>query len=435
MHKRFQELSALAATGQISREERTELDRHTRECTACREFLRDLSLMKTHVAAVVAAKRARTSEPPQGIRERFLRRAAGSGVTINAGPVLATAEPAVAADGSDAAPPAATVRRLVGDGSRAVHYALPVAACLLCGLAGYYLALRHPAEIPEPVLALRSLEVPLRIPAPLMVQMPQPPDNRLAQRVGLLEREGAEADRRIESLTAVLGKAQAESDALAQQLAAASQRAAAAAGFEQEFRSAIQRLQESDDRVRQLTSDLNTERSLRHRLELAQLPLPAPWPADKRSGLAEASDHVDVSARSAHNDFAELISARNLHIVDVYDSAGNGKRQRPFGRVFYVEGRSLVFYAYDLDGGPRANAKVAFHVWGERASVKSTTYNLGILRVDDVGESRWVLTFDDPKVLNRCDAVYVTAEAGNDVKREPRGRKILYAFLGSANHP
>jgi hypothetical protein len=434
MHKRFHELSALAATGQISREEKVDLERHMRECVACREFLRDVSPMKSHVAPVMAANCARSSEPPEGIRDRFLQRASASGLTIQAGPVLAVAAPPSAASERDAMFVPAT-SRMAGFGSRAVHYGLPAAACLLCGLAGYYLAQRHPAVVPEPVLALRSIEVPVRIPEPPIAQTPPPADNKLARRLELAERERQEAVQRMESLTAALAQARSDSSALAQQLATASERAVAAAGFEQQFKSSVQQLQDSQDRVRQLTSDLNAERSRRRRLELAALTLPASASPATRSDPLDHNLSHDSAAQSAGSDFAELISARNLHIVDVYDSAGNGKRQRPFGRVFYVEGRSLVFYAYDLEGEPRTGAKVAFHVWGEKASVKSTTYNLGILRVDDAGQSRWVLTFDDPKVLNRCDAIYVTAEAGSEVKREPRGRKILYAFLGSANHP
>jgi len=128
-----------------------------------------------------------------------------------------------------------------------------------------------------------------------------------------------------------------------------------------------------------------------------------------------------------------MIAARNLHIVDVYDTESNGERDLPFGRVFYVEGRSLVFYAYDLPQGKHASAKVAFHVWGETANVRDTTYNLGIMENDASGQIRWKLTFNDPKILNRINAVYITAQPGTKFK--PDGRKLMYAFLGSPNHP
>jgi hypothetical protein len=42
-----------------------------------------------------------------------------------------------------------------------------------------------------------------------------------------------------------------------------------------------------------------------------------------------------------------LFGARDLHIVDVYDVAGDGKTKRTYGRVYYVEKKLLVFYAFD----------------------------------------------------------------------------------------
>ena len=84
----------------------------------------------------------------------------------------------------------------------------------------------------------------------------------------------------------------------------------------------------------------------------------------------------------------ELVAARNLHIVDVYDADPSGKRQRAFGRVFYTEGRSLVFYAYDLEDQRQLKASVVFHMWGGKAGVKEVTHSLGILHKEDDGQAR-----------------------------------------------
>ena len=105
------------------------------------------------------------------------------------------------------------------------------------------------------------------------------------------------------------------------------------------------------------------------------------------------------------------------------------------GRVFYIEGKSLVFYAYDLDRPGRFRTDVAFHVWGGKVGAKDVIQNLGILRKDDGGQSRWKLTFDDPKVLARINSVYVTVEAANKKQTMPDGKKILFAYLGTPpNH-
>ena len=277
---------------------------------------------------------------------------------------------------------------------------------------------------------------PWEIPVPSFVPPHSPePDASKLQLIDSLKRGRADSQLHLEALGAELARAQSESAQLTRELASATDRASAGARFEAEFRAQAVRVQNAEDHVRQLQADLNTEREHRRRLEVASLLAPSNAKAEARIAKLESQLQRDREAKPDPGEFAQLVAARNLHIVDVYDTASNGQRQRSFGRVFYVEGRSLVFYAYDLAGQPRANTKVTFHVWGEKASVTSTTYNLGILRGDGEGQGRWLLTFDDPNVLNRINAVYVTAEAGTTGGHEPRGRKILYAFLGSANHP
>ena len=52
----------------------------------------------------------------------------------------------------------------------------------------------------------------------------------------------------------------------------------------------------------------------------------------------------------AHDrDIRDLMGARDLYIAEVYDVAKTGDTEKPFGRVFYTKGKSLIFYAYDLD--------------------------------------------------------------------------------------
>lgn len=46
---------------------------------------------------------------------------------------------------------------------------------------------------------------------------------------------------------------------------------------------------------------------------------------------------------TAGRDITDLMGARSLHVVDVYDGDGTGKNKKSFGRVFYTEGKSLVF--------------------------------------------------------------------------------------------
>ncbi len=148
----------------------------------------------------------------------------------------------------------------------------------------------------------------------------------------------------------------------------------------------------------------------------------------------ELGQQQEFSAKAG--DVRELVVARNLHIIDVHDRDGDGKNQRAFGRIFYTEGKSLIFYAYDLADPRKVDAKVSFYVWGERLGAEKPIRSLGIFHNDDVSDGRWVLTFDDPHVLAQINSVFVTVESSRKAIKEPGGRKILFAFLGDKpNHP
>ena len=128
--------------------------------------------------------------------------------------------------------------------------------------------------------------------------------------------------------------------------------------------------------------------------------------------------------------------ARNLHIIDVHDRDGDGKSQRAFGRIFYTEGKSLIFYAYDLADPRKLDAKVSFYVWGERLGAEKPIRSLGVFHNDDARDGRWVLTFDDPQVLAQINSVFVTVESSKKAIKEPSGKRVLFAFLGDKpNHP
>jgi len=134
-------------------------------------------------------------------------------------------------------------------------------------------------------------------------------------------------------------------------------------------------------------------------------------------------------------DITDLMGARNLHIIDVRDADGKGKNQKSFGRIFYTEGKSLIFYAYDLDQGKVSNAHSSFQVWGERLGEPTSVRSLGILFTDSKDLKRWALTVDDPQQLAEIDSLFVTLEPHQGA-RKPIGGKILFAFLGGkANHP
>jgi hypothetical protein len=144
----------------------------------------------------------------------------------------------------------------------------------------------------------------------------------------------------------------------------------------------------------------------------------------------------DQDVLAAETKLRELVGARNLHIVDVYDTDANGKTKKAVGRVFYTQGQSLVFYAYDLSTVRSDAGKYAYYVWGRRESNEESVRNLGTLDPDDVSQKRWMLKVNDAKALSNIDRVFVTLEQNGKLDLRPHGKKILSAYLGSpANHP
>lgn len=131
----------------------------------------------------------------------------------------------------------------------------------------------------------------------------------------------------------------------------------------------------------------------------------------------------------------ELFGARDLHIVDVYDVDIKGHTRRSYGRVYYVEKKLLIFYAFDLQDKKHNRAAAGFQAWGYRQPSDAQPESLGLFGVDDASANRWVLKVNNPRVLERIDAVFVTLEPPNG-SPSPRGRRLLYANLaGPANHP
>ncbi len=138
---------------------------------------------------------------------------------------------------------------------------------------------------------------------------------------------------------------------------------------------------------------------------------------------------------AADRDIRDLMSARDLYIAEVYDVGGNGKRKKPYGRVFYTKGKSLIFYAYDLDQQPGVKNANSFQAWGLRGPDRNSALSLGVMYADNSTNKRWVLRFDDPKALAEINAVFVTVEP-NGGSRVPQGQQVLFAYLKEEpNHP
>jgi hypothetical protein len=151
---------------------------------------------------------------------------------------------------------------------------------------------------------------------------------------------------------------------------------------------------------------------------------------EQQSEITKQQDLLDHD-----RDIRELMGARDLYIAEVHDVAGTAETDKTYGRVFYTKGKSLIFYAYDLDQEAGLRTASTFQAWGRRGVDKQQALSLGIFYEDNASKKRWVLKFDDAKTLANIDAVFVTVEPSGG-SHHPSGKQLLFAYLRvNPNHP
>jgi hypothetical protein len=437
-HRRFEEMCTLAVMGQLGGPQMYELNEHIATCCSCRKYLESIAEVSLQAAPLLAEKRKPLGSvaPPEGMRDRFLTRLAAEGsdskqrANQHPSPILIRPLMSFPLDQRlvESGPDDEPTKAPVGSVALVWRSAAAVAACAAIGLAGYYIGQRKHVQVPAQT-------------AQVLRFSPSVPHESLPtgeqDRVGQLQQQKAQLANELADVKDKLSKATSEDESLHDQLVAAREKLAK---LTTQVESASQRSsvpQEESGELWTLQAQIGnfSQRLAESEVKLdVQKQTSAELAAKLETTTADLRRESDL--KSATSEMGDLVAARNLHIVDVYDADTNGKRQRSFGRVFYVEGKSLVFYAYDLDDPGQHKANVVFHVWGGKAGVKEMTHSLGILNKDAAGDSRWAMTFDDPGVLAQINSVFVTAEPANKHSDEPHGKKILYAYFGSApNHP
>ena len=164
--------------------------------------------------------------------------------------------------------------------------------------------------------------------------------------------------------------------------------------------------------------------------ELTQLAMAREQALDQRDAeVARGQELLDHD-----RDIRELMGARELYMADVHDVSGKGTA-KTYGRIFYTKGKSLIFYAFDLDAQPSVQNAKSFQAWGRKGAGKEQARSLGIFYEDNASKKRWVLKADDPKTLEDIDAVFVTVEPHGG-SQHPSGKQLLFASLRiSPNHP
>lgn len=419
-----------------------ELSSHVAKCDGCREFLESVAQVSVQVMPLLAEAHGVGSDGsvPAGMRDRFLSRLAShsAGEDVARIGAFVMAKPMVLspferknpfkAENLDKTSERRSEFRITSAMWLVLEGVAAVAVCAAVGYVAFHLGARMSHKAP----AQTVVQAPLVSPPPTAA-----PDSANSERLAILEAQTAALQNELGKAREELSDSQVEKKSLSDSLLAVkAQLATIPASEEPSSRTSP----DSQTNAVQLASMQEQVDRLTRRLAESEIKLGTEKQAsDELAAKLDATQYElqrERDMKSAKSAMGDVVAARNLHIVDVYDADPSGKRQRSFGRVFYIENKSLVFYAYDLDAPENFRKNVTFHVWGGKAGVNDVSHSLGILHKDDDGQGRWAMTFDDPAVLAEINSVFVTAEPADRHTDAPRGKKVLYAFFGNKpNHP
>jgi hypothetical protein len=423
-HQKFKQLAALAMGKALTNNERMELDRHLRVCDSCRQVFDEYALISAEGMPFLAtaygfADDSEDWDDRPG-RNRLLARVQDQD---EASESLGFADPKADTLGMRPGFLRGTVL------FPWVGAALGACALIALALASYHLGMR----------SQRSVRTNQTAESGNM-------DDLVSQKMASETLVALQTSR----LQAQIIASQQESARLRDALAAAETRFAVLSGVkasrEEELRRVsaerdqlANQLHDAEKEYQLLQTELTTLRNEHDRVLLHTTSLESK--IDELTASVRDQDRKirdDEQYLSSDRDIRELMGARKLYIADVFDVDSRSRTRKPFGRVFYTQNKSLIFYAFDLDHGPGVKNASAFQVWGEKdaeSGEKTHATNLGILYMDSETNRRWVLRLDDPKQLAEIDAVFVTVEPHGG-SQKPTGKPFLYALLRrEANHP
>lgn len=421
----FAELCALSTSGELSIEETAKLREHVKTCGACAALLGEYASL-AHVGMV---KLAMELEPEKQVSQRYREKKverrfiAAYRIALTNGRPKASSKIGWPALASGCAPN----RRLIP------IFAIATAAVLLLCVAGAFELGRRieahsrnsvPIAAVLPTSSLPNAEKPdlqqQLIAARKSVDEIRTRFVKSEKRIAELSSEKASLLARVDELTQqdqasaeTLGAITQQRDSLQQQLSAV------LTTLGQLKRAMVQAQQDRQGALLQI-ADLETEIGELH--------------AEASNAISAASE--DEKFLAEDRDIRELMGARQLYIADVFDVQNDGRRSKPFGRIFYTKGKSLIFYAFDLQTQPGYRDAKAFQAWGKRDNSGTTPVSLGIFYLDNEQKRRWVLKSDNPDLLAKINAVFVTVEPHGG-SQKPTGKPFLEAYLHSLspNHP
>jgi hypothetical protein len=405
-HELYATLTALAAAGLLESEEFSDFRSHLTECSECHADYQALSVLVTRelpqgqssLRQRLATVRAK---PLQNSRQRFLRRARAEGLVFS--------------------------RDVESSPRSGTWYAYPVikwAAVAALVVASSSVAVYQFRQTPDTARTGTAA-------AQQIVDLKRQ-NSALTANLSQVNESLAIGQREIQNLRAQLANVGTTAEQLRRQSEQARGEAERSssrnAQLLDESRNQAQLLAEAKDEAgRSSQLRINSEASLvEQQARITEL--------SNKLRIASATLDLERDLLAAGKDIPELMAARQLHVIDVRDTDPNGNPSKAFGRVFLTEGKSLTFYAFDLNENRVVNAKRGFQVWAVPDGGEYLSRSLGMLHVDAKAPGRWVLKVENPELVKEISSVFVTVESAAGGK-QPSGQKMLYAYLGQANHP
>jgi hypothetical protein len=433
-HDHYREICAAASIGQATPQELFELEKHVAECEPCSQAYFDfLNLAARQYAGAnqnpaLSSSGAKESLNSELFTRRFFERAEREGIQFS---------PEVGRDVRRLAPMPLPLPH-----SRLAGWQFPeqaVAVLVLFGLtlsAGYFYGRRSSGR--DSANWARFTTRP----------SPSPPSSessnlsaRLNHQVAELTATNLRLEAGILGLKAALKEAGEQLRSAQTDLNATAQDreklAATQAALEAQLKSVQDALTQSQALVATAQRDAAQQRDHASGLK-AVLVDDRVKMSDLADELAEKSATLDKERQllALGHDVSDLMGARNLHVVDVVDTDPRGKSRPAFGRIFFTEGKSLVFYAYDLNEAKIQKANYQYRIWAKQEGGDKQIRSLGIFYSDDKSQRRWVFKCNDPQILGEIDSVFVTLEPADSDPAHPKGQNMMYAYLrGQPNHP
>jgi len=434
-HDEFLELCAASTTGELSDDERERLRRHLAVCASCREALRQYESIASDVIPTIAASEAQGIVPAttddwsqekaeKALFDRLAREQKGRDDRTDR------------RNGSSYFP-----NRILPFSTESTWrnvwmlYAAGILLVVAVGLFAYRIGAHRVTDAIEAPQPRPNEQHPGPAQASLEEQLSDAAHEHEVAHAEIVQRDKtiSELRRQLARQSAEIGEMKAAQSQLEANLRAGnatqqdliSQKAALAQKLDSAESNSHSIEEKLDSLAQQSAQDAarakSSEATVHELTEQLQ----------EQRAVVEQRDEMLAKDR----DIRELMGARDLYMTEIYDVAGTGETRKPYGRLFYTRGKSLIFYAYDLDEQTGLKRAATFQAWGRRGPDVQRAINLGVFYEDNETKKRWILKCNDPKTLAQIDGVFVTVEPKGG-SHKPTSKRLLFASLKiEPNHP